>query len=184
MLSQPLAAVVLGEEFSSSGGQIIAVVAIAVGISGLKFFYADFAFQLKRRTILQVWITGIAALLNTALNFVLIPSFGLRGAAWATFITYATATLLSIAGGRRLVRLPIPWPEVAKIGVATLVMSQLILWSPRPASLLALAIVAAIAGTAYVLILLSLNAFKLRESLLEWFRVRKSRTLLGPAAKP
>ena len=56
------------------------------------FDIANYGLLLKKRAIKLFLLTLGAALLNIALNFVLIPRMGYMGAAWATAISYAVLT--------------------------------------------------------------------------------------------
>ncbi len=59
---------------------------------------------LTRRTGFLALYAGIAAVVNVGLNVLLIPPFGLIGAAWATAFTYLTLTLGYLITSQRL------WP--------------------------------------------------------------------------
>lgn len=58
-------------------------------------------------------ITAAAASLNIALNFALIPSFGIMGSAWATVAGYALMALLGAVISNRLYPIPVRWPRIA-----------------------------------------------------------------------
>ena len=64
-------------------------------------------FKITDRTIFGTWITGIGALVTIALNFLLIPYFGITGSAFVTFFCYFSMTLLCYVFGQRY--FPIPY---------------------------------------------------------------------------
>ncbi len=66
-------------------------------------------------------IVFAAALLNVAINLLLIPRFGIEGAALATAVSYAAALLLSTAKVTRLIRAPLPWRAWLRTTLAALV---------------------------------------------------------------
>ena len=68
-------------------------------------------------------LTALAgAVLNVALNFLLIPSFGAMGASVATFASYFAVCLLRLVTGRRLIPFKGEWGRLA---VNTLLMGGL-----------------------------------------------------------
>ena len=58
-----------------------------------------------------------AALLNIGLNFLLIPKYGMVGAAWATAITYLFLTVIYLITSQKLVPLAINWLKIVKLGI-------------------------------------------------------------------
>lgn len=72
----------------AASGEVFIVVGITVSTYAL-FAIANYGLQLRKRTMQVLTITLGAALLNIAMNFVLIPRMGYIGAAWATAIAYA-----------------------------------------------------------------------------------------------
>lgn len=76
-----------GSDFSGSGivFSIYLWVGVWVAIDIVTRHYL--LVENKRKTIF--FLTAGTALLNTGLNFIMIPAFGPAGAAWSTFIAYA-----------------------------------------------------------------------------------------------
>ncbi|MBK1648836.1 flippase [Rhabdochromatium marinum] len=93
--STPVIKQLFGEAFSASGPilaiHIWAAVFVFLGVAGSQWFLAE------NRQILHFQRTLLGALVNIALNGVLIPRFGPVGAAIATVISYATAAFLADA---------------------------------------------------------------------------------------
>ena len=48
---------------------------------------------------------GVGAAVNIALNFALIPTFGMLGAAWSTVATYVITALITLVVSRRVMRI-------------------------------------------------------------------------------
>ena len=46
------------------------------------------------------WLNFLAMVVNVILNLIFIPAFGLLGAAWATFVSYAVVPLMVLVGGK------------------------------------------------------------------------------------
>ncbi len=68
LLARPLADLVLGEPFRADAAVLIPLIAVGALLRDLKAYYLDFAFQLGRRTVGQVWVTLAALIANLLLN--------------------------------------------------------------------------------------------------------------------
>lgn len=127
VLAPNISAVLLGASYREDAARLLPFVVLAYLLAGVRAFHFDLAFQLGRHTLGQVWIMGAAALLNILLNIWWIPFYGLMGAAYATFVTYLLALLLSATLGQRVFSIPIPYWDGFKIALASLLMG-LPLW--------------------------------------------------------
>jgi O-antigen/teichoic acid export membrane protein len=88
----------------------------------------------KTRYLPAVNVAG--ALLNIGLNYLLIPRFGIAGAAWATFLAYLAMAGMLYVVVRRIYPVPYEWGRLWKIGGITGGFIVLILFLPGdPASL-------------------------------------------------
>ncbi len=81
------------------------------------------AFMLKKKTRLMLYPVMSAALLNLALNFLLIPKYGFVGAAWATFVCYAVLFALTLVMSRDLMKWEFPWAGALRVLIATAIMA-------------------------------------------------------------
>lgn len=81
----------LGEAYALAGAAVMPVVAIATMFEGLRAFHLDIAVHLARRTRRLIGLWTLAAAANVLLNLVLIPRFGVVGAAWSTLIAHILA---------------------------------------------------------------------------------------------
>jgi len=123
LLAPNICHVLIGSEFRETAAQLIPWVAFGSMLAGIKAFYFDLSFQLGRRTLGQVWVVLIAALVNFFLNLWWIPMWGLMGSAYATAAAYGVALLMSWRLGRDIMALPLPLLNMVKILFATIVMS-------------------------------------------------------------
>lgn len=73
------------------GKEIILVVMIALAIQGLYFFSIPFYIRTNRTKALSLFTT-LSAMINVILNIILIPIYGISGAAIATLISYLFLT--------------------------------------------------------------------------------------------
>lgn len=119
MLSENIAQVLLGEAFREMGAKVMPWIALAAAIAGVKAFYFDLAFALGKRTLLQVWVALVAAVLNVGLNVWLIPIAGVLGAAYATLAAFSVAAVTSWALGRGVFQLPTVSRDAIKIILAS-----------------------------------------------------------------
>lgn len=127
--------VAVGPDFRSSAEVIMPVAAVSAVISAIKSYHFDIAFHLGKRSGLLVINAGMAAVINLALNFVLIPHFGIYGAASSSLFSYCVAFILSARQGRHLIEMPPMTPlflkwlfisaaTTAGFGLPTLIMSN------------------------------------------------------------
>jgi len=81
------------------------------------------AFYLKKRTKLTLIPMSIAAVFNVVLNLYLIPRFGFRGAAWATFAAYLVFFIIVTVMAQRYIRWKFPWIATVRIVAAGAIMT-------------------------------------------------------------
>jgi len=157
LVAEPLAAVMTGEAFRDQAAIIIPWIALAALLNGVTVYYLHEAFILSGKTrMIPVVMVG-PAVLNVALNIILLPLIGLMGAVAATLAAYALGAALSLFVGRRYFALPLPWMAFARIGVAAAIMGVIVWLTPAtPWAIATLALkgfvgVAVYAGMAWAL---------------------------------
>lgn len=105
LLSDDVSELFLGASFRGEVGGFMPLLAAGVWLNGFKSYYLDAIFQLRRETGYQAWNAVLMVMVNIGLNVVLIPEYGVLGAAWATVVAVAAGTLASFVSGRRLMAL-------------------------------------------------------------------------------
>jgi O-antigen/teichoic acid export membrane protein len=65
------------------------------------------------------WVGLSAAGINLLLNFLLIPSIGILGAAIATFVSYFALVVLTYLVGRHILPIPIDWMRLGKLSLTS-----------------------------------------------------------------
>ena len=70
-----------------------------------------------RRTQFNWVVTGAAAVVNVALNLILIPPYGMMGAAVATVAAYGTMFVGMIWRAQHIYRVPYQWRRVGTLGL-------------------------------------------------------------------
>jgi len=83
---------------------------------------------LSRQTKYLAFYTGSAALLNIILNFILIPKYGMVGAAWATSLSYLFLTVAYCFNSQKFIHLRFDWSKIFKLIFLVL---GFILFSPQ-----------------------------------------------------
>lgn len=166
VLHAPLIArVVVGEELAPQVAGFMPWVALAIFLSGLKSYLYDLPFQLAERTELQTRIIVVAAAVNALLNLVLIPRWGVLGAAWATVAGYGCGLALSYWLGRTIFPVPPARSELAKTLVAVLAMAAaMALVEVQAAAPWQLLIEFSAGGLSYALAMLALDFQGLRRT--------------------
>jgi O-antigen/teichoic acid export membrane protein len=105
-VSRPLATVVFGADFKIGSGLWMPILALGAGLAGMKAFLLDLPLFLRKQMVLHACIVAAAAALSTGVAVLLVPRFGVPGAA----IAYCAATfigcvlsLLAVRGYARVV---------------------------------------------------------------------------------
>jgi O-antigen/teichoic acid export membrane protein len=94
-------------------------------------YYSLQAFILAKKTKTLNLVILAPALVNIALNIILIPIYGLIGAAIATLLSFLLGFVVSMIWGRGFITLPLALPSLAKSSLGTLVMIGVLLILPR-----------------------------------------------------
>jgi len=128
LISINLVYLVIGEEFQTSVLIILPWVSSALFAMGLQMFYFDYKFQIQEKTKIILYIGIFTAVSNLALNWYLIPVYGMLGAAYATLICMLFSTFLSIILGHRMMPIKLPLQKILHILVATAIMAISIYW--------------------------------------------------------
>ncbi len=103
----------IGKDYISSV-QIVPLIMLAYIASGI---YANFivGIYLKRKTIYFPFVTILGAIVSIILNRFLTPHWGISGAAWAMFFSYAVMTLALFAVNQHLYPIPYEYSRLLKL---------------------------------------------------------------------
>ena len=163
LVARPLAEVLIGEELRAAATGVTPWIALSALLFGLTAYYFGQAFTLGKKTRRLLVAMAIPAGLNVVLNIVLVPRFGLIGAAWATAASFGLGLVATALIGRRVVPLPIPWESLVRCGVATGVMALIVSRLPAIGGLGELALDAGVGVIVYAAAALTLNAAGVRD---------------------
>jgi O-antigen/teichoic acid export membrane protein len=140
VLARPLLSRLGNEEIGAAGGALTFLVAAGVLMWGVSVMLTQI-FYGARRTLPVASVTAAAAVLNLLLNLLLVPAWGVSGAAFSTLVAYAASCAALYALSRGVARLDFFAPHLLKCAAASLLMwvvlRVLVAVSTRPAALAA-----------------------------------------------
>ncbi len=98
----------------------LSVVPIVLGAYLFSGWYTNFivGIYIEKKTSALPWITGVGALTEALLCFVLIPTMGYVGGAWGTLAAYVVMSVVLLRYVQRFYRIEYEWWRVSKILVA------------------------------------------------------------------
>ncbi|MBS3742114.1 MAG: oligosaccharide flippase family protein [Candidatus Cloacimonetes bacterium] len=112
--------------------KIVAIVVFAIGIKG-SFSILKMGLQFTKKTKYIAYIVLSAAIINIALNFVLIPYLQMYGAALATLISFLFIAVVGYKTSHKFYPIQFEWYRLGKIGLVTfLIYSISHIFNPLP----------------------------------------------------
>jgi O-antigen/teichoic acid export membrane protein len=108
------------ERYASAGGVFPWVIAGMV-VDGAATIVSAGLF-IHRKTTLIMLAVASSAVINVGANLLLVPRYGIVGAAAATLIGYVVVYLAFAAGARRYLPVRFPWATLLRAGGSALVM--------------------------------------------------------------
>lgn len=170
MVAEPLAAVLAGPAFREQVAEIIPWIAAASFFNGLMMHYAAHAFLLGKRTGALGPTIAAAAALSVALNFLLLPVLGVKGAAIAALIANALGLWLRLILARRVFAVTLPPGPILRSAAAAAVMAASVYAFGPGGTWTDLALAIAIGIVTYALAALALDLGGSRREILARFR--------------
>lgn len=172
VLAPQVAHTLLGSEFATAAEYLLPWLAASALVMGIRTFYTDQAFQLAKATRTPMVIMLISALLAVPLSAVFIVLYGLHGAAYGVLAAAVLALALSWHLGQKAFPLPVPWRDLGKVALATLIMAACV-WPLRQMSgWVELMATVSFGGAVYGAVVLASNVAGLRSKILR--KVRKA----------
>lgn len=161
VLSNIIVQVISTPEIASNGYFVTPFVALSALLYGIYSIILNILL-LNKKTKVMSMIWTIAAILNIILNFAMIPSFGILGAAIATLIAYIIAFVITVFYSLKYFKFDFELSFIGKCIIATIPMS-LIIFKFYPTGTLSLIIVIGISSIVYMVALQLLKGFKKEE---------------------
>jgi O-antigen/teichoic acid export membrane protein len=158
------AATLIGPDFREAVTTLTPILAASALLNSIRANFVDHAFHVSRATRQFFWIALVAAIVNLAALFLLVPRYGIVGAAIAGLITASTALLHAAIAAQREYALPLPTRDIAKIGIAILAMLCALAVTGSYRGGVALAVQIVSAALVYGVTLLALNLGNVRRT--------------------
>lgn len=120
-IASDLLPLMLHDEFPkyASAPAVIPGIAIGVLLQGV-YLLTSIGLNITKNTQYYPVSTGAAAAASVALNLVLIPRYGILGAAWANAAAYGVQAVVAYRFSQRLYPVDYEWGRVARVTVAAL----------------------------------------------------------------
>lgn len=151
------------KEIADKGHFIVPFVALSSVFFGFYAITSQILILVKKTKIIGgLWI--FAALINFVLNILIIPYWGILGAAITTIIAYCVAMIITVYFSFREFRYKIDWSFITKSIGASIIMA-LVIRRINPANFLSVVATIIIGTVLYCIILIILQGFKRSEYL-------------------
>lgn len=172
MVGPEVVNLLLGPEYRAGGTTLFPWIVLAAFTSRMAVDVFDHSFYLTRRTTLLFATLGPASCLGVLCNVLLIPHFGVLGAALSSCAQAGLMAVLSIAIGSRVFR--IGWPVgLSGVGVATIVMALVLACIRAASAHPSLAIMVSAGVFSYAAAAFALDVFGVRAGMVQR-RVRQA----------
>lgn len=148
-----------------SGAEILPIVAVSGLFVGILHRYS-LLLSFHKRTDLIMWCSFIALTVNLTSCWILIPTYGLIGAAISTLITYVAWLMLVRFASTNFLNPPFPWKTLFRVLVAAIMFFltyEILCHYLKPDNLLLHLIFTTIGFTTYTMTLLALKEFNKSE---------------------
>ncbi|MDE3021994.1 MAG: oligosaccharide flippase family protein [Pseudomonadota bacterium] len=123
ILSSDIAEVIFGVGYRLDAVSIMPWLAAAIFVGAFKSYFLDVVFQLRHATKYQGYIATIMATVNVLLNILLLPTYGVIAAAWATFAAFSVGALASWHVGKGVFSLPSLGNDLLGSAISSTVMA-------------------------------------------------------------
>ncbi len=162
MVAPALGGIVIGDGLRDQALSVTPLISLGALFSGLNTYYFLQAFTLAKKTRLLVVAMAVPATANIALNLVLIPRFGLIGAAWATALSFGIGLAASWLLGLSTLRLPVAAADIFLTAASAIFMMATISLLPSYGGMAELITKAATGAVVYAVLawILNLNGIR------------------------
>lgn len=161
LLANPALTILSTAEVGQESWKVVPFICLS-SICYVIYGYGADIYLVQRKTRQVALFVTTAAAVNAAGNYLLIPAYGILGAAIATLIAYAVMAAISITMSRRFFTFPVEWPFVGKALLASILMS-IFLWFFRPVQIWELILSIVLGAMIYFVVLFLIKGFKKEE---------------------
>ena len=177
--ARPLVAIIASPNYLE-GTSIVPWVTFGMALESYVAIAAAGLF-LKKKTAAIFWMIGAAAVVNMLLNYLLVPVFGLSGAAIATFITFSALLVTAVVAGRSELRIRLPFKTLVLCIIAFLASTWITTSLESRSPWLDLVVHTSISVPLFAVIMLGADS-KLRENVKELIQHLTKR--IAPKIRP
>lgn len=126
-LSPAIAGLFIGSEFKYGALAVMPWIAGVACIEGINSYYLEMAYHLSMKSRYQVYSVFIGAVANIILNLLLIPRYGVIGAAWATLAAVFLVALTSTFIGKKIYVMPSMMPLIFRASIVAIFVYVIIM---------------------------------------------------------
>lgn len=127
LLSEPLLAILSTPEIARNSITITPLISLGIMLHSISFIYQQPLLLAKKTSLIAgIWIA--AAVLNLGLNFALVPTIGILGAAITTALAFSVVLLITAFFSSRIIRIPIEFRFILKSLASAAIMGLIIWW--------------------------------------------------------
>lgn len=160
ILSKSLLRTLTTPEFIG-GYMLVPIVALGVILSKSGNLFSEILVLFKRTKMMSL-LYGLSALINLAMNIILVPMIGISGAAIATLITFTVQSILLYFISFKLLSFDLNLKFIAKSVLSSVIMGYVI-WEMNPLGAVNILISIGIGAAVYFGVLLLLKGFTKEE---------------------
>jgi O-antigen/teichoic acid export membrane protein len=164
-----IAATLVGSAFREGVTALIPIMCFTALLQGVRAHFIDHAFHLAGRSSTMMWSYGPAAIANVVLNLVLIPRYGMLGAAWSGLASQSLAVAVGWAVGQRVFPLWVPLDQVMRIVACVALMAAVLLSLEFANSWFGLLEAVSVGGCIFVMAAMLFNAGEVRSRLIRFW---------------
>lgn len=179
-----VARLLFGEAFRDAAAALIPIIVVATLVQGVQSYYFSYCFTLAQRTLANAALVFAGAIVNVALNLLLIPAYGATGAAFATLASLVVVLIGSLVVTRRWMVLPWPAADSLRSALACLVAAAPIALAARLEEPLPAVAATALASFVLLLLLLAFDVASLRTLLGHQLQARRRRLIDDRVSQP
>lgn len=178
MTADYIATAMVGPDFRPGVAALLPILAVTVLGRGLRAHFMDHAFHLSNRPLLMLWSYGPATVANIAINLVVVPRWGMFGAAWTALGCQWLTVIVGWFLGTSLFPIWLPVGQVLRCVLAVLPMAaflELVRFPPGWTGLLA---ATCLGGLVYVVCALLLDVGEVRTIAAAHLRHRREQAVV------
>lgn len=161
VLAKPVLKLFSTAEIASQGSLVVPLVAFSI-LPYSSYVIISHTLVLSKKTKILAFIWSAAAIINLGLNIMIVPYFGITGAAFTTLIAYLCALITGIHYSIKELKFSIDWIFIFKSLLASIIMS-IVIWRIDPQTNISTIMVVLLGALVYVSILFLSKGFKKTE---------------------